>query len=81
MSMNNRNKTVQEGEEYEERFKEGVERFSKMYRRIPDNLLNMMVEEQLIPLNEGELLIGKFVQLGMLLPLKNNYFKIKILSR
>lgn len=81
MSMNNRNKTVQEGEEYEERFKEGVERLSKMYKRIPDNLLNMMVEEQLIPLNEGELLIGKFVQLGMLLPLKNNYFKIKILSR
>ncbi len=81
MSMNNRNKTVQEGEEYEERFKEGVERLSKMYKRIPDNLLNMMVEEQLIPLNEGELLIRKFVQLGMLLPLKNNYFKIKILSR
>ena len=81
MSMNNRNKTVQEGEEYEEQFKEGVERLSKMYKRIPDNLLNMMVEEQLIPLNEGELLIGKFVQLGMLLPLKNNYFKIKILSR
>jgi hypothetical protein len=79
--MNNRNKTVQEGEEYEERFKEGVERLSKMYKRFPDNLLNMMVEEQLIPLNEGELLIRKFVQLGMLLPLKNNYFKIKILSR
>jgi len=79
--MNNRNKTVQEGEEYEERFKEGVERLSKMYKRIPDNLLNMMVEEQLIPLNEGELLIRKFVQLGMLLPLKNNYFKIKFLSR
>ena len=36
-----------------------------------------MAEEKLIPLNEGELLIKKFVQLGVLIPLKNNYFKIK----
>jgi hypothetical protein len=69
-------KNVQEGENYDEWFKEGLKQLSKLYKQIPDYLLKMMAEEKLIPSNEGELLIKKFVQLGILLPLKNNYFKI-----
>ena len=71
------NKSVHEGEGYDEMFKEGLKQLSKMYKQIPDYLIKMMAEEKLIPFNEGDLLIRKFVQLGMLIPLKNNYFKIK----
>lgn len=75
-SMKKGNKTIQEGEDYEGKFREGLEQLSKIYTQIPDYLVKMMVEEKLIPFNEGELLIKKFVQLGTLIPLKNNYFKI-----
>ncbi len=75
--MKSGNKTTQEGEEYEEKFREGINQLSKMYKDIPDYLLEMMVEERLIPPNEGELLIRKFVHLGILIPYKHNYFKIK----
>ena len=63
---------------YDERFKEGLKQLSKMYKQLPDYLIKMMVEEKSIPSNEGELLIRKYVQLGVLIPLKTNYFKIKI---
>lgn len=79
-STKNMSKNVQEGEDYDKRFTEGLEQLSKMYAQIPDYLVKMMVEDKLIPLNEGELLIKKFVQLGVLIPLKNNYFKIKNLK-
>ncbi len=72
-----RNKSVQEGEGYDEIFKEGLKQLSKMYKQIPDYLIKMMAEEKLIPLNEAELLIRTFVQLRILIPLENNYFKIK----
>lgn len=76
--VKNRNKNLQEGEGYDERFKEGLKQLSKMYKQLPDYLIKMMVEEKSIPSNEGELLIRKYVQLGVLIPLKTNYFKIKI---
>ena len=79
-STKNRNKNIQEGEDYDEQFKEGLEQLSKIYTQIPDYLIIMMAEEKLIPLNEGELLIRKSVQLGVLIPLKNNYFKINNLK-
>ena len=76
-STKNMSKNVQEGEDYDENFKEGLKQLSKMYKQIPDYLIKMMVEEELIPTSEGELLIRKFVQLGLLVPLKNHYYTSK----
>lgn len=81
-SNKNGNQKALEGEDYDntERFKEGLEELSKSYKQIPIYLLKMMTEEKLIPSGEGDLLIRKFVHEGMLIPLKNKYFKIKVVK-
>jgi hypothetical protein len=47
-------------------------------RIIPDYLITMMTEEKKIPYEEVKFLMKKFENSGVLIPLKNNYYRIRI---
>ena len=69
---------VSENYDYAEEFKEALLELSGKYKKIPDYLIKIMAEEKLIPGNDVKFLISKFQKRGILIPLKNNYYRVNI---
>lgn len=67
-----------EDDNYLDEFREILIHLAKMHKITPIFLINMMTEEKMIPYDEVKFLMKKFENSGMLIPLKNNYYKIKI---
>lgn len=72
------NVKILEDDNYLEEFREILIHLAKMHKIIPIFLINIMTEEKMIPYDEVKFLMKKFENSGMLIPLKNNYYKIKI---
>ena len=69
---------IVEDDNYLEEFREILIHLAKMHKIIPIFLINIMTEEKRIPYDEVKFLMKKFENSGILIPLKNNYYKIKI---
>ena len=62
---------------YYEEFREILIQLGKVHKIIPDYLITIKTEEKLIPHEEVRFLMKKFERNCGLIPLKNNYYKIK----
>ena len=69
---------ILEDDNYLEDFREILIQLGKAHKIIPDYLITMMTEEKTIPYEEVKFLMKKFENSGVLIPLKNNYYRIKI---
>ena len=63
---------------YLEEFRAILIQLAKLHKIIPDYLITMMTDEKKIPYDEVKFLMKKFENGGVLIPLKNKYFRIKI---
>ena len=69
---------ILEDDYYLEEFREILIQLAKMHEIIPIYLINIMTVEKMIPYEEVKFLMKKFENSGVLIPLKYNYYKIKI---
>ena len=67
-----------EDDYYLEKFKEILISLGKAHKIIPDYLITIMTEEKMIPYDEVKFLMKKFENNGVLIPLKNNYYRIRV---
>ena len=72
------NSNILEEDDYLEEFREILIQLSKAHKIIPDYLITIMTEEKKIPYDEVKFLMKKFQKFGILSPLKDNYYKIRI---
>lgn len=64
-------------EELYENFKALLVKLSERYDKFPNYMISMLIDEFQIPISELKLLTNKFRRQGFLIPLKNNYYKIR----
>jgi len=69
---------ILEDDYYLEEFREILIQLAKLHKIIPDYLITIMTEEKMIPYDEVKFLMKKFQKVGILRPLKDNYYKISI---
>ena len=69
---------ILEEDDYLEEFRKILLQLNKTHKIIPDYLITIMTEEKKIPYDEVKFLMKKFQKFGILIPLKDNYYKIKI---
>lgn len=63
--------------DYSEKFKTLLKKLSTMYKKFPKFMIQIMAEDDRIPMAEINILINEFKKKGVLISLKNNYFALK----
>ena len=66
--------------DHEETFKALLIQLSKKYKQFPKYLIMLLAKEYELPNHQISILISRFTKLGLLIPLKNNYYTLKNLS-
>ncbi len=65
-------------EEYSNKFTLLLQKLSNSYEEFPFYLIELMADDFNIPISELRILINSFKHKGLLIHLKNNYFKINL---
>ena len=76
VKLNENLKQKENKNEYYKNFSQLLVELSEKYEKFPSYMISMLIDEFNIPISELQILINRFTSQGILIPLKNNYYKI-----